>query len=159
MQDVNSFLADWIIKYLDNKDAIKKDIIKIEKNKEGFDFIVHYKDKLKYFIVKKSLDGVIFNKIKEREFFVIVTLNNISNMSFVVNNWEKFVDFKFLSIYFINPFSNLDKVWVINPYIHDKVCDKNSLYQGLKSMSDMVESIDERELQQKIKLKRKEPAR
>ena len=75
MNNVNFFLVDLSIRFLKNKDAIKREIVDIEKNarkptdgsellrrtssgsmvsgttsvgKEGFDFIINYKDKIKY---------------------------------------------------------------------------------------------------------------
>lgn len=156
MDKVNSFLVDWSIRFLENKDAIKKEIVNIEKNKEGFDFVVHYKDKAKYFIITPMLENNIFSRIKNDGHFGIFTLNNMANIRFVVSEWRKLIDFKFLSIYFINPFSNLDKVWTVYPYTHSKICDKSSLGLGLRSMAEMVDMIDIKGLSKKVKLLREE---
>jgi hypothetical protein len=150
MDDVNPFLIDWSIRFLENKDIIRKEIVNIEKNKEGFDFAVYYRDKVRYFIVKLILENDIFNKIEGDQYIGFFTLNNLANIRFVVSNWKKFTDFKFLSIYFINPFSSSDKVWIICPFIHDKVCDKSSLELGLKSMAEMVEIISEEKLNKRL---------
>jgi len=172
MGNVNSFVVDWSIRFLENKDAIKGEIDNIEKNtrkptdgsepvsgttsggKDGFDFIINYKDKTKYFIVSLTLDNSIFSKLKNDGYNGIFTLNNSTNIRFIVSNWKQLVEFKFLNIYFINPFSDSDKVWVICPYIHDKVCDKTSLEAGLESMSETVNPIGSEELNNKIKLLR-----
>ena len=155
---VNSFLIDWSVRFLENKDFIQKQIENIKKNKNESNFIIHYKDNVKYFALKTNLEEDIFNKLKNDEHFGIITLNTSSNISFVVNSWEKLIKFKFLSIYFINPFSKLDKVWILFPCVHDKICDKTSLEQGLKSMSGMVEQINYNELEQKLKSKTEESA-
>ena len=34
MAEINSFLIEWGIKYIENKDIIRKELIKIEKNEE-----------------------------------------------------------------------------------------------------------------------------
>ena len=80
------------------------------------------------------MDDDIFNELKNDEYFGIITLNTSSNISFVVNNWEKLIKFKFLSIYFINPYSKRDKVWILVPYVQYKVCDKTYMEPGIKSM-------------------------
>jgi len=154
MNNVNSFIVDWGIRFLENKDAIKGEIDNIEKNKNGFDFIINCKDKVKYFIISLILEGDIINKIKKESYYGIFTLNNSTNIRFIVSNWKQLVEFRFLNIYFINPFSDSDKVWVICPYIHDKVCDKASLESGFKSMAEMVNPIGLEELNNKIKLPR-----
>jgi len=154
MDNINSFIVDWAVRFFENNDTIKGEIIKIEKDKVGFDFIINYKDKIKYFIVSLTLDDSFLNKIKKEGYYGIFTLNNTINMSFVVSNWKRLVDFKFLNIYFVNPFSDSDKVWTICPYIHDKICDKTSLESGLKSLAEMVNPLGIEELSNRIKLLR-----
>ena len=150
------FLVDWMIRFFENRDTIKNNIIKIKKNEKGSDFVVYYKDRTKYFIVKTMMETSVFNKMENNENFGIVTLNNKENIRFVFNNWKKLIDFKFLSFYFVNPFSNSDKMWVLTPNIHDKICDKDSLKLGLKSMSEMVEPIDYINFKRMIKLSTEE---
>ena len=152
MDNAASYLVDWGIRFLENKDSIKKEIVNIEKNISGFDFIVHYKDKVKYFIVMPILENDIFSEIKNDAAFGAFTLNNLANIRFVISEWEKLTNFKFLSIYFANPFSNSDKIWIINPYVHDRICDKSSLELGLRSMAEMVEHLGVEELNNKVKL-------
>ena len=154
MDNVNCFIVDWSIRFLENKDSVKGEIVNIEKYKEGFDFIINYKDKTKYFIVSLTLEGDIINRIKNDSYYGIFTLNNSTNIRFIVSNWKQLVEFRFLNIYFVNPFSDSDKVWVICPYIHDKICDRTSLESGLKSMAEMVNPLGLEELNNKIKLLR-----
>ncbi|MFH0868213.1 MAG: hypothetical protein V1831_02785 [Candidatus Woesearchaeota archaeon] len=156
MNNVNSYLADWSIRFLENKDIIKKEIVSVEKSKGGFDFIIHCKDKVKYFVIMPILENGIFDRIKNEDAFGIIALNNLANIRFVVSEWKKLTEFKLLSIYFVNPFSTLDKVWVIIPYIHDKVCDTASLDTGLKSMAEMVDIIGMLEFENKIKSPKEE---
>ena len=67
-----------------------------------------------------------------------------------MKSWKRLIDFKFLNIIFVNPFSGFDKKWIVFPYTHHRVCDESSLELGLKSMFDMVEPIEEKELIAKI---------
>ena len=156
MHDVNSFLIEWAIRFLENRDVVRKNILSVKKKSDGFDFIINYKDATKYFIVNKILEIDLLKTLKKDDNVGIFTLNNKENIGFIVNRWGEFSEMKFLSVYFINPFSNLDKVWILRPYIHDKICDKSSLELGLKSMSEMVELIGSFELEQKIKSKKEE---
>ena len=64
MDNVNSFVIDWSIRFLENKDSIKGYIVNIEKNKDKFDYIINYNDRKKYFIIKLNLDEEIFKIIK-----------------------------------------------------------------------------------------------
>ena len=153
MDNINSFLVDWSIRFLENKDVIRKEIVNIEKDKNNF--TIHYKDKLGRFFVEPVLRDDIF-KIKNEDYIVFITLNNMANIKFVVSNWTKLIKFKFLSIYFINPCSSSDKVWIIRPYIHDRICDKASLELGLRAMAEMVDIMNVEELSRKIKLLGKE---
>ena len=170
MDNVNSFLVDWSIRFLENKDVIRKEIINIEKDK--CNFTIRYKDKIGRFFVEPVLGDDIFNilknskgisgppkiakrfssEIKNEDYIGFITLNNMANIKFVLSNWAKLIKFEFLSIYFINPFSTSDKVWIIRPYIHDRICDKASLELGLRSMAEMVNTINVEEISRKIKL-------
>ena len=138
MSEINSFLAEWAIRFLENKDAIRKGIVKIERTCEGFDFCIQYHEKTKYFLVKPILNSSIFEKIKKEESFGIIALNNAKNIKFLADRWKKAAEYKFLSFYFVNPFSNTEKAWIIYPYTHNVICDSSSLEMGLKSMAEMV---------------------
>ena len=150
--EINSFLAGWVIRFLENKDAIRKDIVKIERNCEGFDFCIQYKEKAKYFLVKPIIDSSIFENIKKEESFGIIALNNARNIKFLANEWRRLAEYKFLNFYFISPFSNTEKAWIIYPYTHNMICDSSSLELGLKSMAEMVEPIGIEEIEGKIKV-------
>ena len=152
MGNVHSYLLDWTINFIKNRDALTKKIDGIEKDKE-FNFSVKYKDgKEIFFIVKISIEDVdkILGKMNKEVHFCMITLNNKSNLGIIFNNWKKLIEYKFLSIYFVNPFSQLDKKWIIYPYTHNKICDEGSLELGLKSMFEVVEQINEEQLKVKL---------
>ncbi|MBS3098379.1 hypothetical protein J4209_06315 [Candidatus Woesearchaeota archaeon] len=73
----------------------------------------------------------------------LVIFNSKNNFNAVVDNWKKFINFKYFNIYFVNPFSQLDKKWIIYPHTHNRICEESSLKLGLKSMFEMVEPIGE----------------
>ena len=158
MEDkVHSFLADWTINFIKNKDVVAKKIEQIENGRLGFDLYVKYKNRGQYFIIAPNITdiGTLIRKISDVAqsnitYFSIVTLNSKENFDILVKNWSKLINFKCLSVIFVNPFSELDKKWIIFPYTHHKICDESSLENGLKSMFDMVETIKEEQLVEKI---------
>ena len=141
----HDFLADWTINFVKNKDLISKKIEKIEAGKNGIDFYVKFKDKEQYFIISPNIYEIdsIIGKINSKNYFSVVTLNSKENFDALLKNWKKLVDFKFLSIMFVNPYSSLDKKWIIFPHTHNKICDESSLKLGLKSMFDMVDATND----------------
>ena len=149
---IHSYLAEWTVNFVKNKDIISRKIEGIEKNRDGFDLYVKYKDREQYVIVApqlKDLDSII-KKISGNSYFSIVTLNSKENFDAVVKSWSRLTGFKFLYIIFVNPFSESDKKWVIFPHTHHKICDEGSLEAGLNSMFVMVEPIEENQLLAKI---------
>lgn len=152
MENSHDFLVDWTINFIKNKDIIAKKIEKIENGKDGFDLYVKYKDREQYFMIEPRIMDIdlIIQKINDNSYFSIVTLNSKENFDIIVKNWGKLISFKFLNIIFVNPFSELDKKWVIFPHTHHKVCDESSLENGLRAMFGMVEPIEEEQLIAKI---------
>ncbi len=151
MDKVSSYLSEWAINFVKNRDVLAKKIETI--SKENSSVSVKYKDGNKsLFVIKPSKSDVedfLENRDKD-ENLCIITLNNKNNLEIMIKNWKKLVGYKFLSIYFINPFSQLDKNWVLFPHTHHKICDEQALETGLKSMFSMVEQITEEQLKSKL---------
>lgn len=141
---LHSFLVDWTVNFVKNKDIIQKKIEKIEDGKDGCDLYVKYKDKEQHFIISATLDfDSILKKINNNSYFAIVTLNSKDNLDAMLKVWNKLIEFKFLSLIFVNPFSELDKKWIIFPYTHHRISDESSLKIGLKSIFETVDPIEE----------------
>jgi len=149
----HSFLVDWTVNFLKNMDLLAKKIEKIEVGKDGFDLHIKYKDRDQHIAVVPRIEDIsnLIQKINNKAYVTIVTLNSKDNFNMVVKNWSKWVGFKFLNIMFVNPFSETDKKWIIFPHTHQKISDQSSLETGLKSMFSMVEQIDEEGLAAKLK--------
>jgi len=149
----HSYLVDWIINFLKNKDLYLRKIELVEKNKEGFDVYVKFKDKEQYFIVEPLIEDVneVLGKFDSERHFGLVVFNTTGNFDVLVRNWSKFVEFKRLCVYFVNPFSQLDKKWIIYPYTHNHICEKNSLEKGLKAMFEMVEPLTDSVIKDRFK--------
>ena len=152
MESAHSYLVEWTANFVKNKDVIARKIENIEKNKDGFDLYVKFKDKEQFFIISPNINNLdlVIPKLKSDSHFCIVTLNSGENLDSLIKNWRRLIEFKFLSVVFVNPFSQLDKKWIIYPHTHHKICDESSLKTGLKSIFEMVEPIDEKELTAKL---------
>src|SRR3989338_5567917 len=146
------FLVEWTVNFVKNKDIVAKKIENIENGKNGFDLYVKYKDREQYFVIAPNIVDIdsIIQKMNNEHYFSIVTLNSKENFEIVLKNWNRLIGFKFLNIIFVNPFSELDKKWIVFPHTHHKICDESSLENGLKSMFGMVEPIEEEQLVAKL---------
>jgi len=150
MDKMNSFLVEWAVNYVRNRDLLTKSIESVEKNKEGF--LVNFKDRKQFFIVEPFIEDIdeVIKKINEEEHFSLVVFNTKENFEAIVGGWNRLIEFKKLSIYFVNPFSQLDKKWIIFPYTHHKVGSESSLEVGLGTMFETVESISKEELSKRL---------
>lgn len=153
MAQLESYLRDWVINYLKNKDTLLRTIKSIELDKDGFDFVVNFIGKLRFFLIKPTITNPeeILAILKEKECLSLIILNDKRNLDIIYDNWNKLAEHKLFNIYFINPFSTIDKKWIIYPYTHQQICDPTSLKQGLKSMFDMVEQIDQEQAEKLAK--------
>ena len=155
MDEVFSFLKEWTINYIKNKDILMGSIESIEENKEGFDIIVKYKDRITFFFIRPLIRDIeeIIKKMGKEGHYGLVMLNNRENLNIIIKNWKRLVEFKGLCIYFVNQFSQLDKKWIVFPYTHNRICDDSSLEAGLKAMFEMVEPVTEEDVKAKLKNK------
>lgn len=153
---VHDYLTDWTEVYIKSKDAIKKTITSINKDKD-YNLIVKHKDKQEFFIIESSITniGKILNKSNKDEIITLVILNSKKNFDIIIENWKKLIDLKTFKIVFVNPFSETEKKWIINPNLHHRICDESSLKTGLKSMFDTVVSTDEEKIKKTLKNQKK----
>ena len=148
---VHEFMVQWACDFIKNKDSFARKIESIQKNKDGFDIYIKFKDKEQFaFVIDLSSFDLVSSKITKSGNFCIFTVNSAENFGFLVQSWKKICQYSNLTLIFANPFSSLDKKWVVSPYTHNRICDEGSLQLGLKSMFEMVETIDEKQLLIKI---------
>lgn len=141
--DTGPYLADWTKRYIENKDIVLQKIVSIEKTENGL--FVKFKDKEQTFVSVPFVKDVkdVLEKLKKIENYkTLVVLNSLANLKAVINNWNDFVSLgnKF-NIYFINPFSKTERIWILSPYTHNFIADVDSLELGLKTMSENVEYV------------------
>ncbi len=149
---IESFLLDWTKRYIENKDIIARKIVSIEKTESGL--LVKYSDReltIVFMPFIKDASAVLHKIENIPNYKTLVVLNSPINLDFVIKNWNKLVSFgaKF-NIYFVNPFSKTEKIWIICPYTHNFIADMDSLELGLKTMSENVEYVVSEEEIKKI---------
>ena len=147
------FLINWIKGHIKNRDLMARSIESVEDNKNGFDVYVKHKDKEQFVIAIPIIEDIneILSKLQNKDgVYTIVTFNTHKNFKALLNNWDTLAEFSSLNMFFVNPFSNTDKRWIIYPYTHNRICDKASLSKGLKSMFDMVDPISEEEIKKQF---------
>lgn len=156
MDKIKEFLIKWIEGFVRNKDVFVKSIVSIEKNKQEYDLCVKHTNKEQIFFVEpfvKDLNGVMskLKKIKDDKWISLVLVNNRANLELIIKSWKSLVALgERFSVYFVNPFSELDHKWIIFPATHDKIADTESLEKGLVAMFDSVGDISESEFLGKI---------
>ena len=149
MSSALEFLVDWCIRYLENKDMVRREIESVEEKKEG-SFKIKFKNGLRQFLVIEDFSAQSVAGISDDVSSGIFILNSPSNVNAFLKEWGALSKKKKLMCYFINPFSNMDKAWIIIPYVHAMVCDPDSLEMGIKTMSEMVEYISPSDLAKRL---------
>lgn len=145
--DIHTYLKEWAVNYFKNRDLIPGNIEKIESNDK---IIIKYKDRTE--TIKPLGNLADFNvSQKSDEFISLIVFNTSKNFETLLRNWEDFIEFRNLKIFFINPFSEADHKWVIAPAVHARISDENSLKKGLQSIFETVPTISENELEENIK--------
>ena len=117
---------------------------RIDKIEEVDDsFIIHNLDQTKNHIkimpYLEEMDS-IFNTFQGKA-ATLVILNSRENIDFLIQNWTRFTQMKELTIIFTNPNSLVEKKWIVNPYIHDKVTEPKALRGGLISLFATVDPV------------------
>ncbi|MBU4284098.1 MAG: hypothetical protein KJ968_03255 [Nanoarchaeota archaeon] len=147
-EEIVSFLREWTSSYIKHRDMLTKNITNIKEEQDRV--VVKFKDKEQVFLIRPTADDSVIQEINKDKNIGIVMLNSRENLDFLIKNWRKLIKFEKLTLFFINPFSEPDKKWLISPYTHNKICDKDSLKLGLKTMFETVEPITEKKIMKKI---------
>ena len=134
-------------------DIISKKVTNIEKDVDGYNLKISYKEKEKFILVMPFLVNAeeLRFRLKSGKSVTIITLNSEQNMDFLIDNWKLIIDSPELTIMFINPFSLTDHRWIIRPYVHNKITENSVLKKGIKTMFETVAPITEEEFLAKIK--------
>ncbi len=142
------YLADWFERYIKNRDLIFR---KIEEVKNQGDKVIvkeksgketHYYSEPFPEDLAKTADS-----IKEKECGILL-YNTKDNFDKILKAWETLAKKPGLTIIFINPFSKIEKRWIIRPYTHNRITEPSALEQGLNSMYIMVDPTTKPEIEE-----------
>ncbi len=122
-------LKSWISNFVKAKDAFDKRLKNCELNENILTCV--YTNKVHHFLISPKL---IIPEAKD--FFSVVCLNNVDNITFLAENWSYFLR-KNLTIIFVNDDGSY---WQINPLVHSKVADPDTLLSGLMSLSGIYQA-------------------
>jgi hypothetical protein len=131
-----SKLKEWIIGRIKHQDLFTRKLKNITEKEEKI--LVDYIDKKATVQILVELDA---KKMYKDDNLEIITLNTNKNLSALIKDWNKFSKNKNLKIFFVNPKLQHDNFWILKPYVHNMITDKNSLRQGLKALFSTVESF------------------
>jgi hypothetical protein len=159
LDKATQFLFDWAFHFIKNKDVILKKIVNIQEYLNQGYIYVEYKDKkMIYYVVPFISD---FEKIwSELQEFkkntkstdsCIVMFNNKDNLDKIMDKWDVIDKDPNLQLVFANPFSMMDKRWIIAPYTHSRITEPAALKKGLNALFDIVDDISEKSLLNLIK--------
>lgn len=149
--DEKEFLMNWIVRYVKNKDLILKKIVDVTLDSGGVS-VKNKSGQISRYVVLlslASLESVVSSQPKDCELCVI-TINSKDNMNFLVKKWDFAVSNSFLTVIFVNPFSDLDEKWVVKPSIHARICEKKNLARSFSSISETVNLIDDINFKDKV---------
>ncbi len=137
-------LQEWIIAFIKGKDAIKQQLASLNHNAT-----IHalYKDnKSQEFFAKETLDDLhdVFAAAKKSDTDALYSVhvacyNTEHNLNVLIQRWKECAIHQRLFFYFVNPDSQTELKWVINPWLHSRVSDDKKLESGLRSLFSMVE--------------------
>ena len=142
------YLADWFVRYIKNRDVTFRKISEIHEDEDLVTVSEKSGKKTIYKVIPFPDDFTAVAIAIEEEHKGIIVYNSRENFDKLISSWKKLIKMPSLVIYFINPFSKLDKRWIIRPSVHARISDEESLEQGLTSMFQMVGQISKKEIEQ-----------
>jgi hypothetical protein len=132
-------LKDWTLANIRHKDLLRREVVEIEQEKDGWNFVVHSKTGDKVYGVALTADFGEVAKRAEGKSVVIVVPNTKENLNALTTSWNQLVKLGSFCVYFVNPYSLLEKYWTVCPAVHEKIADKTTLKKGLEAMFVTVE--------------------
>lgn len=133
-------LKEWYIKYRENRDIILRKIESIIDNKTHIS-IKNKNNSEEVAIIHEDISSIVellkpFNKEKH---IITVVLNKKAHIELLLKEWDKLIEYNYLTIIFVNPHSSEEKKWLIKPAVHNKITEKSALRSGIQSIAESVE--------------------
>lgn len=137
---LSTYLAHWMERYLKNKDLIHKRIKSL--TAAGDCITVTQEDRTLVYRILPELGAAqeALAPLTPVNHCAIITYQTPENFDALIRDWNAYANFKrHFAIYFVNPFSKQDKLWVIYPSSHNAVTEAAALKPGLVSIASSVE--------------------
>ena len=132
-------LKDWALANIRHKDLLRKEIVEIEQDKQGWEFVVHSTKGDRFYCVAVKADFEEISKRAEGKQLFVVVPNTKENLAALNSSWSQLNKLDSFCVYFVNPYSLLEKFWTVCPALHEKIADKATLKKGLEAMFSTVE--------------------
>lgn len=146
--DETAYLLEWLERHLRNKDLLHRKIKEIER--EGKRLLVKEESREILYLVEPKLEDIdkILGALSGNEHCGVATYHTKENFAFLLMHWEQFASFKkHFRMYFVNPFSQLDRQWIIFPATQQMLSGGLSVKIGLESLAMNVEWLESEQLQ------------
>ena len=133
-------IKEWYIHYINNRNIILKKIDNLDDSQDNI--IISYKDgSRETAVIIKDITSIyaIIKELKAIEKITIVILNKKNHINIMIKEWEKLLNYKKLTIMFVNQNSTNEKKWMIKPFIHDRITEKPALRSGIISLANNVD--------------------
>ncbi|MEM4282320.1 MAG: hypothetical protein QXU88_01330 [Candidatus Woesearchaeota archaeon] len=140
-KDILSVLKEFALTRIKHLDIFKKEISLIEPQSDGF--IVHGTFGKKRYYIMRTLDFEKIRNMPQEEAATVVVPNTKENFQSLLEGWQELLKRSSLCIWFVNPYSLLEKIWIVCPSVHASIADHASLKKGLMSMAATVELFEE----------------
>ena len=123
-------LSQWTVNFVKTKDVFQRKLLDYKEN--GDTIIFNFKDGPQAFLIKSILDAAVVKFASEKGARKVVCSSDQANLKFLISNWKSFAGNPHLTFIFVRLSDNAK--WLINPYVHSRVCDDEALVLGLNSM-------------------------
>ena len=145
MTSPEDYLSEWLIRYLKNKDLMLHKIKEL--NHSGNLVISVEKTGTKHYVVVPFITTYSEALIDiDSDQITLVVYNTQNNISQLIKEWKPLLNQKRFMVFFVNPFSQQDKRWIICPRTHDMISDEKNLKEGIESLALSVDKITKEEL-------------
>lgn len=123
-------LKEWTINYVKNKDLIFRKLKDFDESKDSV--IFHFKDKDVEYLISSELDDNVVIFLNSKGHKAVVCDSRKSNLDYILKNWNKLKVRENFIILMVK--LETGEKFVLNPHVHNKICDEASLKKGLQSL-------------------------
>ncbi|OIO65275.1 hypothetical protein AUJ68_03410 [Candidatus Woesearchaeota archaeon CG1_02_57_44] len=144
---ITALLTSWAERFVRHRNLLDRKVQNIGQDEDTL--IVTRSDGTWHYIAQERLDLTAAGPTKEGsskaptstpDRVILVVPNTKDNLKHLQTNWPAFAKRKDLQLIFVNPSSPAEK-WIINPHMHSRIADPESLNMGLQSMFDEVGEV------------------